>query len=739
MREEVVELAKQLARPSEEFSPIPFWFLNDRLTKEEIKGQLQDFKEKGVDGVVLHPRMGIPGEMGYLSDEYFRMISYAVETAAQLQMTVVLYDEAMYPSGSAHGRVVEENPEYASIGLTITKDQGSGELVARLQDGSCLVWRHCGGTIRGIHFGEDDGEQGAPASADILNPDAVDAFIRLTHERYYEKLGQYFGTTIIGFFTDEPCVLGRNVTGYADWTKGLEKDILARGGSLEELKGLFAGVENRTVTLYREAVRERLQTVYYGRLSGWCQAHGIVLMGHPGNSDDIEEETYFGIPGQDLVFSRVSPERGGVDGMDSVQAKCSSDAARHMGRRRNANECFGVCVRDGIPWYMTAFDMKWFIDYLGVRGVNMFIPHAFFYSVRDGRSGERPPDVGPHNIWWKYYRYFSTYMKRVSCLMTDACNCATVAVLCASSRMPYEEVKPLYEHQIEFNYLQKNLFGQCRTENGKLKIAGYEYRYVMDPFGLAEENGLVLTGVPLIRHWWEIEGRELLTCTDMPKLRATHLVKNGVDLYFLVNEGPETIEGEVSVPWEGGICLADLWSGEFRRAEGINREGRVFFRLSLEPGMSRLLMPEDGAAVGAMVSDKEAFPAEKGVQLHKAEALQTAGRKESVTVEPEKGWMLVEENLQMLQKVYMAKIECEAPTGCEILSVQGEEMAECWCNGAFVGVGFFGKHSFHIGPWLRAGCNECRLAFTGNIANRYSNTAIPYGLMTPAVQSDRHR
>ena len=44
-------------------------------------------------------------------------------------------------------------------------------------------------------------------------------------------------------------------------------------------------------------------------------------------------------------------------------------------------------------------EMKWYTDWLFVRGANLLCPHAFFYSLRDGRSNERPPDVGVNNLW----------------------------------------------------------------------------------------------------------------------------------------------------------------------------------------------------------------------------------------------------------------------------------------------------------------------------------------------------
>ena len=56
-------LIYEFENPSEEFSPIPFWFWNDTLTEEEISRQIHAFKEKGVDGFVIHPHIGV----GYIS------------------------------------------------------------------------------------------------------------------------------------------------------------------------------------------------------------------------------------------------------------------------------------------------------------------------------------------------------------------------------------------------------------------------------------------------------------------------------------------------------------------------------------------------------------------------------------------------------------------------------------------------------------------------------------------------
>ena len=63
-------------------------------------------------------------------------------------MKVVLYDEGMYPSGSAHGMVVATNPEFAARGITITGEPGKDRALTELPDDRYLVLRKTGGTIR---------------------------------------------------------------------------------------------------------------------------------------------------------------------------------------------------------------------------------------------------------------------------------------------------------------------------------------------------------------------------------------------------------------------------------------------------------------------------------------------------------------------------------------------------------------------------------------------------------------
>ena len=713
------ELFQALANPPEEFSPVPFWFFNDSPDEEKIAEELKDIKAKGVDAIVLHPRIGIPENVPYLSDAYFQAVRFIVKCADALGMKIVLYDEGMYPSGSAHGMVVAQNPDYASKGIRLSDRPEGGEVIAAFEDGKYLVYGFTGGTIRGIHFGEDDGEAGAPKSADILNPDAVELFIRLTHDRYYEELKEYFGNTVIAFFTDEPCALGRNAAAYREWVPGLERELTAGGGRLQELEALFTGEKNATTALYHRLIKKHLRETFYARLSRWCEAHGIALMGHPEASDDVEEELYFQIPGQDLIMRRVSPETGGLLEFDSVQAKLCADIARHLGRRRNANECFGVCSRKPWEWHFTGRDMIWYINWLSIRGVNLLVPHAFYYSTAGKRKEERPPDVGPNNIWWPHYRRISDYIKRLSFLMTDSVNGARIAVLVDNNRVPYREIACLYENQIEFNYLPVALLPECEVKEGRLCIREYAYDIVLDVYGLLEENTErreQLSGVCVSTCAQECclpDLRSVFTDVPCPYLRAVCLKKWGTQMVLFSNEGEETVRTEVTLPQRAGLLLVDLWNGKAERAAVRQTEGGTAFSLILPPCHVLLAVVEEAGAFDGKCGKEEDFSAPD----------------DRTPLDWTERFVLEEQTDN--RAVYQYRFIRETEDGLERFLVRGEEMAECFCNGKPAGVSFFGPHVFEIGSLLQDDeneINEVKLIFTGSAANVYENAGLPFGL-----------
>lgn len=694
-----MQLLKLLDDPPREFTPIPFWFLNGDLTHQEIVRQLRDFCSHGVYGVVLHPRIGLPKRLGYLSPAYFQYIRTAVETAAELDMTVVLYDEGMYPSGSANGQVVAGNPELASQGITLVDMTQPGDQILAETERGILVVRKSGGTIRGIHYGEDDGQPYAPPSADLLNPAAVSRFIQLTHEAYYRELKSFFGSTIIGFFTDEPSILGRNVKNMFPWTEGFSRLFAEAGGNPANLTALFDGVENEDTRLYHKMLLAREGEVYYGALSRWCCTHNIALMGHPERSDDIEVERYFHIPGQDMVLRWVAPEKGGLVGPDSTMGKCSADAARLMGRRRNSNECFGACNQDGNPWQLSGGDIKWYLDWLAVRGVNLFIPHAFYYSIEGKRRDERPPDVGPNSIWWPHYRQWALYMRRLSCLMTDAQLCTQTAVLCKNRDLCPDLVKPLFEHQVGFQYIPEGYWKDCRKENGALVCGGHRYHAVLGDAGI----------FPSIEHL-PVEKLAPDCLCDPPQagLRVCRFMRAGTECWFLVNEGEEAIHTRLELPTESPVGRYDLWTGTASQADASRTiNGRSFW----------LELPCRGSVLLFACPEQEwnALPAPAAAYLIPCPEFLP------VSHDPEKVQWEYESTIDI------TPAEINYPS--LVLELKAEEMAELYVNGAPAGAGFWKPQRFELKHLLHSGKNTLRLVVTGSLANLYGERAVPYGLL----------
>ena len=557
-------LIHEFEHPSPEFSPLPFWFWNDTLTEEEISRQMHAFKEKGVDGFVIHPRLGLDPAIPYMGERWLSFVRYAVGLARELDMKVLLYDEAMYPSGSCCGQVVAEDPDYAAKGLKMSRE-------AILADGEALVAKTAyngetayfiltpsRGTIRGVYYGQDDGQPDAPPAADLLNPDSVAAFIRLTHQKYYDALSAYFGDTVIGIFTDEPCLLGRgSFPGLIPWTGDFLADFVSLGYNESHLPALFVQQNEEDARVkedYLRLVFERMNRNYYGQIAVWCESHGIRLAGHPESSSDIHLLSHFGIPCQDIVWRYLYPgDPTNVRGTHSTMGKCASDSARHRGKRRNGNECFGVCGHKDDPYAFDRADMKWYLDWLFARGCNLIIPHAFYYSIRDARKDERPPEVGMHSAFWGEYKEISDYIKRCCSLNTDCVNVTDIAVLCTERELPHEAVRTLYEHQVEFNYLERSLLGQVTVGDGVAGIADQAYRAVIidrqyDPAtdrflerfsaaggtvidfrDYAEEPDYLAAVRRASRTLLHIEGTE--------HLRMTHIRKYGVDVVFLSNEG----------------------------------------------------------------------------------------------------------------------------------------------------------------------------------------------------------
>lgn len=622
-------LVSEFKNPPREFTLLPFWFWNDELSNEEIARQIESFKEHGVYGFTIHPRIGLPFDTGWMSPKLISAMRFALNEARRRDMLVMLYDEGMYPSGSSAGQVVAENPSYAARGFVRVEIGDDGEPVdknVKVEEDWNFVdeYERADGTkasvydapsrgvIRGLHYlGDESNRPGefSPPASDLLNPDAVDAFIRLVYQRFYDEFEEFFKDgVIVGIFTDEPSILGR----------GPRRDM--KPGNLRALPTInkYLGYDFKPYLLdlwvnsdsesakrraeYDRAVKLALEEIYYGRISNWCVEHNVSLCGHPESSTDVGVLRKFQIPGQDIVWRYIEPGEKAFDPQHSPMAKVASSAAIHNGARRNLNEVFGAYGHD-----FTYEEMVWIINWCVARGQNMFLPHAFYYSIRGPRFEERPPDVGPNSPWWDNYKTFADYCSRLCWLNTDSICVAPTAILVDSDKASVWGTKTLLENQLDFNYLEfRSLTDDGVIEEKGVSVGSGFYKTLVLTPGVrspeeARETVATLERQGRLLRWGEgsaktdadvvtalrrLSGVDVETVSgDSRGLRVRHVVKGPVDFYFLFNEIETPLDVVLRFFADSDGSEAFVWNPWTGDVSPLDRDpdAQKDFRFSLKP------------------------------------------------------------------------------------------------------------------------------------------------------------
>ncbi|MHB8962346.1 MAG: glycosylhydrolase-like jelly roll fold domain-containing protein, partial [Saccharofermentanales bacterium] len=519
---------------------------------------------------------------------------------------------------------------------------------------------------------------------------------------------------------------------------------------------------------YRALCLSRLDKTFYEPISRWCEDHGIALTGHPSQSDDIGLLRRFHIPGQDLVLRKVAPENEmGLFGRDSTLAKCAADAARHAGRRRNSVECFGCCVRNNpsAGWDLPPEDMKWYIDWMAVRGVNLFMPHAFYYSLEGKRAYERPPDVGPAQTWWSEYGIWARYMSRLSALMTDAATMTDIAVLCTDSSLPYKIAASLYRHQIDFNYLEERFLelSMCGSADGKINVGDYVYRTILveDPalFGaktLQQLESLKSAGLAVIHpnpetsQWIEAlrPYSPFKTVGYHPDLRLTRQQKDGFIVLLMVNEGDAELAFELDCKTEGMPMIWDPWTGGFGKT-AIVRTSLSSFTIPLNLPFRRSLV--------LIITDKEN---EENI-THYKDSLGTFSINPATVMDISQGWKLdipaagfqaaiqKPEDWQVLlpdshfsgSALYEKTFDLPSAVDKATVLDLGElfDAVAVDLNGKRAGTLFWHPYRLDLTDAAVKGTNTLRLKVMNSISCRMDRISKPSGLIGPVriIQFDR--
>lgn len=530
----------------------PFWFWNGEMDKAEICRQIGEMKEKGIQGFILHPRQGM--ELPYLSESYFDRVRLAVAEAKRLDMEVWLYDEYPYPSGVAAGQVMLDHPEYLCkmLDKTVLEAEGKGLVRLDLPWGKVVsakaypvrrgeaVWEEgidlssfigtayreeifqfsgltdynhkrffTGGQIRRLWWDAPEGSwkiyvfmevvmtgfKYFNTYVDTMNPEAIRHFLKVTHERYQKELGEDWGKTVKGIYTDE-------VTAFPPerpWSPLLPKEVLKRTGIrlLDYLPVLFGesmGTEDGRIRYaYWNTAADLFMESYDRQVFLWCREHGVRLIGEKPVLRSREME-FFHCPGIDAGHQKAGAKPLLAPGKSRSNGKMASSGAFFYQKEAAVCEAF-----HSIGWGMTLQDMKWVMDWLFAHGIDWFVIHGFFYTANGLKKHDAPPSSFYQMPWWEGMGQLSRYaqrlravskscVRRVRILLVDPVTSfwtsdqeGQAALKSAFSTLQ----KELFWHQLDYYIIDPALLAEGKVEKDGLKtkmvIGGAGFDWIVLP------------------------------------------------------------------------------------------------------------------------------------------------------------------------------------------------------------------------------------------------------------------
>lgn len=474
-----IRMSKELL---DSYRSIPFWSWNDKLEKGELVRQIRGMEKNGIGGFFMHARSGLQTE--YLSEEWMQCIEACAEEAQEQNMKAWIYDENGWPSGFAGGKLLEDEKnrdkyvemkegafdQAATVSYLLTEDE-----LVRVSEPT-----QADGTYLNVYI------RTATSTADILNPEVVDKFLKLTHEQYKERFGEEFSQKIEGFFTDEPQYQRWN-TPYTDmiasyFKEKYQEDILDSLGLLFVEKKGYRQFRYR----YWKGMQELMLKNFAEKVYCWCEENGVKLTGH------YVEETTMGY--QMMCCGGVMPfyefeHIPGIDwlgkGTDTVLATVQvASAAAQMGKKQVITETFGCC-----GWDVTPAELRRIAGYQYVHGVNLMCHHLVPYTERGLRKHDYPAHYSEINPWIREeFKTFNDYFTRLGYLIGEGKQDVKVAVL-----HPIRSAYFNYKRDLEgIGFGVVELDEALREANKMLEQRGIAYHYLdetlLAKYGFAEDG-----------------------------------------------------------------------------------------------------------------------------------------------------------------------------------------------------------------------------------------------------------
>jgi len=237
--------------------------------------------------------------------------------------------------------------------------------------------------------------------------------------------------------------------------------------------------------------------------------------------------------------------------------------------------------------------MKWLVDYMMVRGINLFV----FSSYSADNSGGRMVGGGPHfgyaDPYWPFMKPFFTYTARVSSMLAQGKPVIGTALLYDMRsiwaggkdtdnmmRQHFRMAHRLLENCSDFDFVDdEQLANAVICRDGTLKIGCMRYRAVALPKSrwmlsaarrklrrFAAKGGLVLQYNNIYK------APKTCLVTGSRSIRACRRDSGSSSLYFLCNESRKAVRVHIGLETKSNVVLCDPQTGKFIEQPAVNGE-----------------------------------------------------------------------------------------------------------------------------------------------------------------------
>jgi len=478
--EDISALETGFAQPPAACRPhTRWWWMGNALTREDIAWQLEQMHAQGIGGVeqITMPPVYEKGNHPYLSPEYFDLLKYAVEKAADLGMefslnfggpgwiwggewvpkddqskiliasTLSLEGPATY-SGPLSEQAVPNPDDLPRSTPVIGPEDTLAKVVAgRIEDGRLcadslveltgavrdrtVTWEVPPGTwqVMAFWFTQRDNSN----AVDHLKEGAMRRYCEVLGGRYEAALGEHFGPTVESFFSDSFEVpIFRNGL---YWTDGLFEAFQTTEGYdlVPWLPALWYEVDNLSPKVRYDVnhfLHRQGMKAFFVPFVEWCRAHNVRARIQPYGfvTDNVE-----GAGAADIPEMEITPgEKDAVPWLDTRigPREYVASGAHLYGRQVVSVEAFTFLHHE--PYRETPLELKIATDGFLRAGANKFYNHGFIASpehdIVPSRGFFEAIRISPENIWWPYYHCVAAYTARCCWMLRQGTFQADVAV-----------------------------------------------------------------------------------------------------------------------------------------------------------------------------------------------------------------------------------------------------------------------------------------------------------------------